>query len=277
MMSGAARVFVPAHVTGFFSVHRRSDPLATGSRGAGVTLTDGAMVTVRPSEQFALRVDGEALTIPPVETVATELEATPAIDVELGAPLGAGFGISGAIALGTAFGINRVFETTRTANELVSIAHAAEVTAGTGLGDVVAQHRGGAPIRLEPGAPGIGKLDSIPDRRQIEYVSFGELSTIDVLSGDTDRIDHAGHAALQSLRETPTFEQFMRASREFSQDAGLETEQLRTVIEDVEAAGGLAAMAMLGRTVFAIDGGLSAAGYDPRECEMAASGVTLNP
>lgn len=277
MKSGAARVFVPAHVTGFFSVHRRSDPLATGSRGAGVTLTDGAMVTVRPAEQFALTVDGEALTIPPVETVATELEATPAIDVELGAPLGAGFGISGAIALGTAFGINRVFETTRTANELVSIAHVAEVTAGTGLGDVVAQHRGGAPIRLEPGAPGIGELDSIPDRRQIEYVSFGELSTIDVLSGDTDRIDQAGHAALQSLRETPTFEQFMTASRKFSQDAGLETEQIRAVIEDVEAAGGLAAMAMLGRTVFAIDGGLSAAGYDPRECEMAASGVTLNP
>jgi len=70
-------------------------------------------------------------------------------------------------------------------NELIRIAHEAEVGRGTGLGDVVAQARGGVPIRLEPGAPGVGELDGIPADARVEYVTFGELSTEDVLGGDT--------------------------------------------------------------------------------------------
>ena len=64
----------------------------------------------------------------------------------------------------------------------------------------------------------------------------------------------------------------MRASRQFAADAGLLTEEVREAIAAVEDAGGQAAMAMLGRTVFALDDGLSAAGYEPAVCGVDAAG-----
>lgn len=276
MSRGSARVFVPAHVTGFFSVHRASNPLATGSRGAGVTLTDGVRVTVRRADEGGLTVDDEATTVAPVEHVLDALEASPRIEVESDVPLGAGFGVSGAIALGTAIGVNLVYARDRSEDDLVRIAHRAEVAAGTGLGDVVAQHRGGAPIRLEPGAPGYGRLDGIPDRRAVEYVSFGELSTPAVLGGDTEQINRAGETALKTLKARPTLDHLMTASRRFSRESGLATESIRGVLADAEAAGGSATMALLGRTVFGFGTGLSDAGYEVTRCEMASGGVQID-
>lgn len=275
MSRGSARVFVPAHVTGFFSVHRASNPLAAGSRGAGVTLADGVHVAVRRADEGGLTVDGEATTVAPVERVLDALDASPRIEVESDVPIGAGFGVSGAIALGTAIGVNHVYGRDRSENDLVRIAHRAEVSAGTGLGDVVAQHRGGAPIRLEPGAPGYGQLDGIPDRRVVEYVSFGELSTAAVLGGDTEQINQAGEAALEVLQARPTLDHLVVASRRFARESGLATESIRGVLADAEAAGGSATMAMLGRTVFGFGTGLSDAGYEVTRCEMASGGVQV--
>jgi len=44
-MCEAATAVVPGHVTAFFSIHRRVEPARTGSRGAGLALSDGATVT----------------------------------------------------------------------------------------------------------------------------------------------------------------------------------------------------------------------------------------
>lgn len=276
MSAGVARIFVPAHVTGFFSVHDSTDPLAAGSRGAGLTLTDGATVRVERAERFSLAVGGQPAEIAPVERVMRAFDVTPRIDVETDVPIGAGFGLSGAISLGAAIGLNRVYGRERSENELVRIAHAAEVQSGTGLGDVVAQHRGGVPIRLEPGAPGEGTLDGIPETATIEYISFGELSTADILSGDTGAIDRAGASALDAIRARPTLAEFVRVSRRFSRESGLETPEIRTVIDDVEAHGGQAAMAMLGQTVFALGSGLSDSGYDAARCEIASGSIHID-
>jgi pantoate kinase len=47
------------------------------------------------------------------------------------------------------------------------------------------------------------------------------------------------------------------------------------VVRDVSAAGGEASMAMLGETVFALDTGLSDAGYEPEVCRLHDAGATL--
>jgi pantoate kinase len=179
------------------------------------------------------------------------------------------------VALGTALAANAAFDCGKTENELVGVAHCAEVEAGTGLGDVVAQARGGLPIRLEPGGPDHGALDGLPARPRIEYVTFGELSTETVLSGDTDQLSEAGAAALDDLLAEPTVEAFMVACGEFAADAGLLTDDVREAIAAAEAAGGQAAMAMLGRTVFATGTGLSDAGYEPTVCRVDAAGGRL--
>lgn len=274
-MAESARAFVPGHVTAFFSVHRHEDPARAGSRGAGITLSDGVSVTVEPAPETQIVIDAEPTRIEPVERVLEPLAATARVTVESALPIGAGFGVSGAAALGTAIATNRGFECGRSENELVRIAHVAEVNSGTGLGDVVAQARGGVPIRLDPGAPDHGRLDGVPETGRIEYVSFGDLSTAAVISGDTDHLSAAGESALADLRARPTLSRLFALGREFAREADLLVPEVTEVIEAVTDAGGEATMAMLGRTVVARGSGLSEAGYDPDACRIHPAGATV--
>ncbi|RQH01939.1 pantoate kinase [Natrarchaeobius oligotrophus] len=279
-MREEATAFVPGHVTGFFSAHPHEDPTKAGSRGAGLTLTDGVEVTVRPVSESAdepptIVLDGEETAVEPVATVLEALGVSARVEADADLPLGAGFGVSGAMALGTALAANRAFDRKLSQNELVTIAHGAEVRAETGLGDVVAQAQGGVPIRLEPGGPQVNELDAIPARARVEYVAFGELSTAAVLSGDTDRLTEAGTTALSRVVEEPTLLSFVYASRAFAREAGLLTDRVAAAIEDVADAGGQASMAMLGDTVFALGTGLSDAGYDPAVCATHPAGAML--
>lgn len=261
-MSRSETVFVPAHVTGFFAAKPADDPLVAGSIGAGLTLTDGVTVTVEAGDNGTV-VDGEPGTIEAVERVLSAFETDVSVEVETGVPIGAGFGVSGAAALGAAFGTNALDPAPRSEDELVRLAHRADVEAGTGLGDVVAQARGGAPIRVAPGAPGHGDVDGIPAGGRVEYLTFGEMSTESVLAGDLSAINRAGETALAELRAEPSLETFMERSRRFAREAGLLDDEVGEVIDTVEDAGGVASMAMLGRTAFAPGRDLSDAGYDP--------------
>ena len=272
-MTRSASAFVPGHVTGFFSAHSDEDPTKAGSRGAGITLADGVDVTVEPGR--GLTLNGEPADVEAVDRVLRALRVEASVVAETSLPLGAGFGVSGALALGTVLGANELHECGLSENELVTVAHGAEVQAGTGLGDVVAQARGGVPIRLEPGGPNHGKLDGVPTRERVEYVTFGELSTEAVLSGDTDALTLAGERALSTLVSEPTMGTFMRASRRFARETDLLTGETRSAIEGVNDAGGEASMAMLGETVFALGTGLTDAGYDARVSEICHPGAYL--
>ena len=272
-----ATAFVPGHVTGFFSPCPADDPARAGSRGAGLTLTDGVDVTVRPADDPGVVLDGEPISMPPVETVLDRLGVADRARVvaESDLPLGTGFGVSGAMALGAALAANARFDCARSANDLVTLAHRAEVEAGTGLGDVVAQARGGVPIRLDPGAPPYGRLDGVPATRRVEYVTFGDLSTAAVLAGDTAPLVAAGDAALARLVDRPTLPTLVAESRRFARDADLLTDRVREAVDAVVDAGGEASMVMLGETVFALDSGLTDAGFDAEACRTCAAGAHL--
>jgi len=280
-MTDEAAAFVPGHLTGFFSAHPDDDPAIAGSRGAGVTLSHGVDVRVEPGARVggspaSITLNDECVAVDAVAGVRDALDAADAAVVaETPLPLGAGFGVSGALALGVAYGINAVYCRRRTENELVAIAHRAEVEAGTGLGDVVAQARGGVPIRLDPGGPGHGRLDAVPAAPRVEYVTFGSVSTEAVLSGDTTRLTAAGERALASLREDPTPPRLVALSRQFAREAGLLTDRVAEVVAAVRREGGDAAMAMLGDTTFAFGTDLSEAGYDPEVCAVHPGGATL--
>ena len=62
------------------------------------------------------------------------------VKTELEMPFGSGFGASGAGALGCAYALNAHFDLGLTANQAAAVAHVAEVTNRTGLGDVIAQN-----------------------------------------------------------------------------------------------------------------------------------------
>jgi pantoate kinase len=275
---GVPTAFVPAHVTGFFTAEPDDDPTRAGSTGAGLALSDGVTVRVEPATPgtYEVVLDGEPVDIDAPKGVLRALRVDGArVRARSEVPLASGFGVSGALALGTALCANAVFDRELSENELVTVAHGAEVQAGTGLGDVVAQARGGVPIRLEPGAPAHGAMDGVPARSRVEYVTLGELSTEAVLSGDTDELTRAGERALSALVGEPTLHRFMRASRRFAREAELLTDRVRDVVLDVNDVDGDASMAMLGETVFALGTGLSEAGHDPSVCRVHPTGAHL--
>ena len=275
-MSDAVGAFVPGHVTGFFTVDRDDDPTKAGSRGGGVALSDGVSVTVEPAEETTVLLNGDHIEMEAIERVLAALRAEARVSAETPLPLGSGFGVSGGMALGTALASNATFGRGLSYNELVTIAHGAEVQAETGLGDVVAQARGGIPLRLEPGAPPHNYIDAVPDRTRIEYYSVGELSTADVVTGDTEALTTAGERAISMVVKEPTLETFMQASRQFAREADLLTDDVRRVVSDVHGADGDASMAMLGETVFTVGTGLTDAGYDAQSCSVCHAGGTID-
>ncbi len=276
MGDAGAVAAVPGHVTGFFAAHPDPDPRVAGSTGAGVTLTDGVRVRVTPGER-GCTLDGRPTEITAVDRVLDALDATAGVRIESDLPVGAGFGVSGAAALGTALAANAALGAGRSENELVATAHAAEVRAGTGLGDVVAQARGRLPVRLAPGAPGHGRLDGVPvgPEARVEYLVFGGLSTERVLADGTERLCRAGATALSTLRADPTPARLLALSRRFAAETGLMTDRVARVVEAVETDGGRASMAMLGDAVFAFGTALSDAGYEPGVCRIDRSGARL--
>jgi len=276
-MTDVTQVFVPGHVTGFFTVERDDDPTIAGSTGAGLVLTDGVTVTVRRAEESSVALDGDDVEMEAVERTLDALRVTAEVRGATDLPVGAGFGVSGAMALGAAFGANAVFERGLSAYELATVAHGAEVQAGTGLGDVVAQRHGGAAIRLEPGSPQHNKMDAIPARSRVEYLVEGELPTSEVIDSDsdTDTLNRHGRQALSDLVQEPTLETFVSASRRFARESGLLTDWVQDVVTDVNEAGGDATMGMLGETVVALDTGLSDAGYEPEVCQVDPTGATM--
>jgi len=300
-----ARAVVPAHVTAFFAPDRADDPAESGATGAGLAFTDGIETVVTPRDgrptpesnnesmsgsdaesmsgsdaestsSHRITLDGDPVSIDAVERVLARLAVPPAaVRVTTHVPIAAGFGVSGGAALGAALAAADCFDLARTRRELIAVAHAAEVAAGTGLGDVVAAARGGVPVRLAAGDPDHARLDRLPARGRIEYVAFGELSTAAVLADDTQAVTTAGTAALDRLRVTPTLEELFAAAREFATAADLFVPEVRDAVDAVQATGGDAAMAMLGRTVIARGTGLSDAGYDPSVTRIDPAGARL--
>ncbi|NOR60219.1 MAG: GHMP kinase, partial [Methanosarcinales archaeon] len=110
-------------------------------------------------------------------------------------------------------------------------------------------------IRTAAGAPGVGVVEKVPvDAVEVSWVCLGEISTSSVLDDKKtlENINILGRRALKALLKRPGLEHFMSLSRDFAFETGLVSPRAADAIEAVEAGGGLASMAMLGDTVFAL-------------------------
>jgi pantoate kinase len=256
-----ARAYVPSHITGFFAAHRHEEARLSGSIGCGLCLSLGATTTIesaqeiRETEITEILLNGVVSEAPVSRFVANKLAKEPVrVKTELSMPFGAGFGASGAGALGASYALNACFDLGLTANGAACVAHEAEVMNRTGLGDVIAQNAGGLVVRQQPGAPGIGRIDRIPvPSLPICYVVRGPISTSRILSDEKamKAVNLAGESALKDLLKRPTFTNFLHLSRRFTVQSGLASDWALQAIEAVEAVGCMASMIMLGDAVFA--------------------------
>jgi pantoate kinase len=245
------RAFAPGSVTAIFA------PAETGdrSKGASVAVADGVVADVKPAavsetaaDQSTVAVNGEPTDFEPVELALESLEVNAAVDLTPEVPIGRGFGASGAATVATALAANEVFDLQHSREDLVEVAHRAEVEAGTGLGDVFVQNVGGLVVG------GGGEPRRFDRDDAIEYDSFGPIATEEALADEElmATIAREGTAALDGLPTNPSLADLTEEAWTFAQATGLPTDEVREAVRAVEAAGGAASMAMIGETVFAV-------------------------
>ena len=153
-------VFVPGHITGFFTIEDHDISLKRGSCGAGFLLSKGVKTTISESDKLAVEVNqGDSTVIDEVLKIL-EIDSDFKITQDIQLPIGAGFGTSAASALSLALAINEYLNLGYSKELCGQIAHMAEVNLGAGLGDVIGQNGEGLVLRVEPGAPGIGEINS---------------------------------------------------------------------------------------------------------------------
>ncbi|MBZ3936088.1 pantoate kinase [Methanimicrococcus blatticola] len=299
--------FSPGHITGFFQIRNHSDPHTKGSVGAGLVLNKGIHSTVTPHSgngETVVHLNGikqsdsddstnAVLTvISEISALAEQKYKTPfhfEIKESSSLPVGSGFGLSAAGALSTAFAANSALHLGLSKNELVEIAHYAEVINGSGLGDVAGEAAGGLAVREVPGGSKHGKFYSVPLsksdlQKKIYCLVLGELSTKSVITNEDSakKINSAGTDALNNFLQKPDLNSFMNESLSFTKSIGLLSPDAEKIIDSIDKADGTAAQAMLGNTVFAIPSDREGAGEhifelmqkfgDVYECRIETNG-----
>ncbi|WP_296797418.1 pantoate kinase [uncultured Methanobrevibacter sp.] len=248
-------VFIPAHITGFFSIENNDDPLKNGSCGAGFLLDRGVETTLKDSSEFKINVNqGSDIVINEVLkyfNIEDSFEITQ--DIQL--PIGAGFGTSAASALSLSLALNEFFDFGYSKNECGQIAHKAEVSLGGGLGDVIGQTGSGLVLRTRPGAPGVGKIKSFEEDLYVATKFFGKIDTASVIRNPEHKkiISVNGRKCLDSFKKNSSVENFLRLSYEFSLNTKLMTNEVQSLADYFNSCDDIlgASMAMLGNTVFA--------------------------
>jgi pantoate kinase len=261
-MKGEA--FVPGHITGFFEIHLDDcDPLRCGSRGAGFCITKGARtkVSLEEADEQAVSIDIAGTPAPPASTsrrvVDLMLGNQPyRIDItsELELPVAQGMGISGAGALGTAIAIDSALDLKTGREELIGIAHRAEVESRTGLGDVIAQSRGGLEMRTAPGAPPHGQITVQKWEADVLLVIFDPPLTTKQILTDPERksaINSIGSGMLDVFDADMNPQRFLKLAREFTMRSGLASKSIMDAMRIIPLEY-TTAMAMLGNTMFVL-------------------------
>ena len=248
-------VFVPGHITGFFTIEKHEIKLKNGSRGVGFLLTKGVRTTVSKSDELIIEVNqGDSTVIDAVLSIL-EIDANFKITQDIQLPIGAGFGTSAASALSLTLALNEFLNLGYSDELCGQIAHMVEVNIGGGLGDVIAQTGNGMVLRTKPGAPGIGEIKSFSEDVFIAWKTFGPIDTSEIISDSkySQIISSSGSKYLELFENEPTVENFLSFSNRFSHEIGLMSDEVKNQINYFESSSDIlgTSMAMLGNTVFA--------------------------
>ena len=231
------KLWIPLHVTGLWIPVWRHSLLLSGSLGAGLLMEPGIEVEATRAREWRVEITVEGSQLSSLPSVASETlklmnSATPAhIRISSPVPLGAGFAVSAGIALGIALGAGLL--SGMGLLESASIAHEAEVRAGTGLGDVVAMLYGrGLEIRIAPGGPGLARVESYPvPRLEILAAVLGRMETREMHRVLGERLYEAAAPRLARLLSRPELITFLQEARGFSIESGMVTEELARLLD----------------------------------------------
>jgi pantoate kinase len=265
-----AAAFCPAHVTGFFKAYLDGDQKISeelGSMGAGFSIKEGVTtnVSILPKTNqdsfFKISVQGHQSDKTDVsEYVLNEFLKLGDFDGlffdithKISIPVGYGLGSSSAVALSLAYALDKVLQTKLHRNSIGRIAHNAEVSCKTGLGDVLAAYHGGFEIRVKPGAPGVGKIEKIDaESISIIMICFSPISTNKFLKERLSQINGLGGKMVTRLLESRSYEQFQDMSIEFARYVNVISLRMQKIIEELNANNIKCGVALFGETIFSM-------------------------
>lgn len=238
----SSEYYVPSHITGFFVPFFSGDYFKTGSTGAGVSLSSGLKTKIRIEKgngSIDIKINGtmtNALVSLDCMNLIIEkypdyfIERDVLIEHESDVPIESGFGASASAALGICFSIKDLINIST--DDCIRIAHETEVRNFSGLGDVVAEAKGGIEIRKTPGIDGI--IENIQaNNLKVFAISLGTKKTESILKNpETVKIiDKCGNKMLQRLISEPNVEKLMECSKIFSYKTGIISKEILELVE----------------------------------------------
>lgn len=248
--------FCPGHITGFFAPKRHADPLKSGSLGAGICISRGAVTTLTVKEgNRSIKAEADGKAAPVTETALNLLLGNKDLKIEskteLQLPCGAGFGTSAAGTISAAAALCEVLSLNM--DEAIKAAHLAEIKHNTGLGDVAAISRCGVTYRIKEGVKPYGVVKRIESAPTITACVFkNPLSTADILTDKEKNkaISQAGEKCIEEMKANPTLDNLFRLSRKFTEESNLASTEVREALDALENK--QASMIMLGNSIFAL-------------------------
>lgn len=255
-----ATAFAPGHISGFFEPIYEQDMSHTGSRGAGINISLGAVSEVfaegSTKQLFEIYVNNKKSNDPVIKLALKYLLGENPLHVvvktTLNLPIKQGFGMSAAGALSATYALTNIIGVSK--NEAMTASHFAEVQLKTGLGDVLASCFGGVEIRKSAGLPPWGVIEHIPGKFDLVLCVVGKkLDTKKILSDPekNKKIVDYGKYCTKKILEKPSVENLFSLSETFAKKTNLADEQVLRAI-DIANKFGKASMCMLGSSVFAI-------------------------
>ncbi len=225
---------IPLHISGFWIPYLKPHPRLSGSVGAGITLYPMVEAKI-PAARTTL--NGENLDFRPAKTIADYLGISH-VNAEIKAPvgLGQGFGLSAAVSIALAAdgllkkGVKVIPQS------VGAVAHYAEVTNMTGLGDVIAELRGGGLVfRTKPGPLGIGEVEIASAVENVEVVTvvLGTMTTPEMLRIYAHKLLTYGKEAYAYFIKKPDLVTFLEASRMFSRKTGMLSKEIESKINEL--------------------------------------------
>lgn len=253
-----AMAFCPGHITGFFQICRHENVLETGSRGAGFSITAGAesRVVIEDGDgKLDIFLNGAHAKARVTEMAVQKLIGDEKMNVKifttLQLPIAQGFGMSAAGALSSALSTASLLG--KSEEDAYKAAHEAEVTCGTGLGDIAALKCGGIEFRSKEGLQPYGEVIPIEGDLGLVLCKVGPtIDTATVINNakKSAAVNEAARKCVESFAKDVSVDRIFEVSNEFSKVSGLMTDKVKAAITAVGKEGKVS-MCMVGNSVFA--------------------------
>jgi len=255
------KAFCPGHITGLFAIEDSAPTMEKrGSVGIGFCIELGATadIVVRDGTGLTISINGVEGAAPvthrAIEIMVPDLDRAVEIGIEHDVPTGQGFGMSAAGTFAACLALAVELNIPDPKYAALHATHISEVENHTGLGDAVAQSIGGFVHRIEPGIPPHGEFEKLNFRtKEVVVCVLGDpIKTSSVLANGEQRyrIRESGHAHLRDCENGLDLASFISSSWVFARDAGLATDRMKKVIDEIGGIG-QGSMVMLGNSIFA--------------------------